>query len=298
MPDVRPTILFVGESPPAGAPPDFRPFDCASGTRLAKALGLVDRAALLDHVRFTNVFPTPTGVTGCPPWDPDAAQAHGREILRAAAPRLDDEPSAVVALGMRAQRALEAPGLRPCTWARVETRHLPRMPPTSHVDVFAAPHPSGQSQALNTEEGRQEVRRALLPDICAAADVTLRPWHFRLDEPAVLADLGLALCPDDPPLGAVAAVVCAEVYRARVAPAGVDLQAYRRRVDMPLPDLTFALRDSERLRETLRPDGISSRSMAAEIRARHKHAARTLPRPPSAEVRAAYARLVALGVLP
>ena len=37
-------LLFVGESPPAGSPPDFRPFDCASGTRLASVLGLIDRA--------------------------------------------------------------------------------------------------------------------------------------------------------------------------------------------------------------------------------------------------------------
>ena len=43
------SIVFVGESPPAGAPPDFSPFDCASGTRLASILGLRDRATLLAH---------------------------------------------------------------------------------------------------------------------------------------------------------------------------------------------------------------------------------------------------------
>src|SRR5687767_6185322 len=78
--DHRHTILFVGESPPAGAPPNFRPFDCASGSRLAKALGLVDRAALLDNVPFTNVFPTPTGVRGCPPWSAPAATLRGHAL--------------------------------------------------------------------------------------------------------------------------------------------------------------------------------------------------------------------------
>jgi hypothetical protein len=46
----------------------------------------------------------------------------------------------------------------------------------------------------------------------------------------------------------------------------------------------------------LLPPGVPTKSFTTEVRSRHKFAARTLPRPPSAEVRAAYARLVALGV--
>ena len=67
------TLLFVGESPPAGSPPAFRPFDCDSGTRLAAVLGLIDRATLLEHVPMRNLFASPVGVPGAPRWDVEYA---------------------------------------------------------------------------------------------------------------------------------------------------------------------------------------------------------------------------------
>jgi len=287
----HPTILFVGESPPAGAPPDFRPFDCASGSRLAKVLGLVDRGSLLANVRFTNVFPAPTGVKGCPPWDAALAEARALSI----APRA----GTIVCLGLgRVADAFWSTGTR-CSWVRHAIDDV-GPPPRRHVfDAIVVPHPSGQSQALNTDEQRAEVRRALLPDLCAATDTTLRPWHFRLDEPAILADLGLALCPLDPALGAAAAVICAEVWRALVAPASTDLSSYKMSLDVSLHLLGRWCRHGadEFVRQGC-PIGVPTKSFAAEVRSRHKFAARTLPRPPSAEVRAAYARLVALGVAP
>lgn len=285
----NPTILFVGESPPSGAPPDFRPFDCASGSRLAKVLGLVDREALLSNVPFANVFQTPTGVRDCPPWDPAIARHHGQAIRLAHRSTVAGRTT-FVALGDRAKAALGRSDLRPCTWHREDCD-------VTADDLVAVPHPSGQSQALNTEEQRQEIRRAILPDLCAATNTTLRPWHFRLDESAVLADVGLALCPLDPALGGAAAVICGEVWRAVTGPASVALGEYKRSVDVPLPILGRWCRDGrEVVQREIEPLGVPARSFAAEVRSRHKFAARTLPRPPSAEVRAAYARLVALGV--
>lgn len=285
MTGARPTILFVGESPPAGAPPDFRPFDCASGSRLAKALGLVDREALLANVPFTNIFPAPTGVKGYPAWDTRLAGEVGRALRR--------EPTrrTLVGVGRRPTEALCGwDDVAPMTWRRLEEDG-------GEFDVLSIPHPSGQSQALNTEESRQELRRTILPDLCAGVDVSLRTWHFRLDEPAVLADLGLALCPLDPALGAAAAVICAEMFRARLTPAGASPEAYRSRGDRPLHELQHdCMGGDEYLANAIQPPGVSRRRMLTEVRSRHKFAARTLPRPPSAEVRAAYARLVALGV--
>lgn len=291
MPDRRPAILFVGESPPAGAPPDFRPFDCASGSRLAKVLGLMDREALLSNVPFTNVFQTPTGVRDCPPWDPAIAKHYG-EAIRLAHPSTVAGRTTFVALGDRAKSALGRSDLRPCTWHREDCD-------VTADDLVAVPHPSGQSQALNTEEQRQEIRRAILPDLCAATNTTLRPWHFRLDESAVLADVGLALCPLDPALGAAAAVICGEVWRAITPPRGVHLDDYRCAVDEPLRHLQRLCHlGRDAVIEDLCPQGVPMRSFTAEVRSRRRFAARTLPRPPSAEVRAAYARLVALGVAP
>lgn len=285
MTDARPTILFVGESPPAGAPPDFRPFDCASGSRLAKAIGLVDREALLAHVPFTNVFPTPTGIKGHPAWDARLAGEVGRALRREPARRT------LVGVGRRPTEALCGWGdVAPMTWSRLEEDGRA-------FDVLSIPHPSGQSQALNTEESRRELRRAVLPDLLAATNVSLRPWHFRLDEPAVLADLGLALCPLDPAFGAAAAVICAEVWRAKVAPASVTMDDYKSRVDVGMWFVGhLARRGLGGVVLALCPNGVPSKSFAAEVRSRHKFCARTLPRPPSAEVRAAYARLVVLGV--
>jgi uracil-DNA glycosylase len=289
MSDARPTILFVGESPPAGAPPDFRPFDCASGSRLAKALGLVDREALLANVPFTNIFPTPTGVNDCPRWDRSDARVRGLALREQHQSTISGR-AVFVALGARTQDALGVGNAMSKTWVRERTDAYAR-------DIICVPHPSGQHQGYNTDEAKQEIRRTILPDLCAATNVSLRPWHFRLEEPAVLADLGLALCPLEPALGAAAAIIYAETWRARSAPAGVELKDYHRQVDRSLAELQHDCMSGDgHLANAIGPHGVSLRSMRSEVSSRRKFAARTLPRPPSAEVRAAYARLVALGV--
>ncbi len=190
-----PTVLFVGESPPPGAPAKFRPFDCASGTRLARhMLGLVDRAALLEHVPRTNVFDQPTGAKGCPSWPSAQAREHAAELLRI---HQGQGIRAFVLLGARVCEAFGA-------------SHLPGPVAISALMEFLgptvlvrAPHPSGASTVLNAPETVREVRRALLPELVLGCP-TLRPWHFRLDDPVVAEDLAVALSPHDPRLGLAA----------------------------------------------------------------------------------------------
>lgn len=210
------SLLFVGESPPAGSSPDFRPFDCASGTRLASALGLIDRATLLEHVPMCNLFDAPTGVQDAPRWDADAAFI--------AANKIADElgsSSGVVALGRRVADAFDLPT------ADVRSR-IPAPPIlTQWRHTYCAcgpivtyvPHPSGASQALNDPATRSAVRRTLLPEMVLGCP-TLRPWHFRLDDPAVLVDLAVAVAPSCVAVG-IAAMLWARsqhvAWQARLA---------------------------------------------------------------------------------
>lgn len=201
-------LLFVGESPPAGSPPDFRPFDCASGTRLAAVLGLVDRATLLEHVPMRNLFASPVGVPGAPRW------CHVNAVF--AAHKISwDEPHAVVALGRRVADAFDLPTA--CAGARVPvpailTQWRHNLGPL----ITYAPHPSGASQALNDPATRVAVRRTLLPELVLGCP-SLRPWHFRLDDPAILADLAVAVAPSCVAVGAAALLWAHAQYVARAA---------------------------------------------------------------------------------
>lgn len=267
------SILLLGESPPPKAPPDFRPFDCASGDNLARFLGLRGRAVVLDHLPRANCFDVPTGVgDSTPPWDDGVAAANAAAVLASVAPRV------VVALGRRPCDALGLPpGFPPLAWARVGGR-----------DVLHVPHPSGRSTSLNTEAKRHEARWALLPEVVLGCP-TLRPWHFRLDEPEVLADLGAALCPLRPALGVAAAVITAEAHTA--AGSGRPKALQRLAVlDEPLRVI------AERLA------GISAGAkvpLDGTLFKRERNALRTMPDAlalPPAVVRAIYGRHVALGV--
>lgn len=207
-----PSILLIGESPPPGAAPDFRPFDCASGTRLATImLGLRGRNELLAHVPRTNIFDAPTGPPGCPKWiAADARDAGAIIIDKYTAPGVT-----VVALGRKAAEALGMPHAVP-------DRTLNWVPPLGTTwrlmgaNCIYAPHPSGASSALNNAEVRADMRAMLLPEMVLGAP-TLRPWHFRLEDPATLADLAAAVSPRCPALGAAALTWAAEQHTARIA---------------------------------------------------------------------------------
>jgi hypothetical protein len=204
---VTASLLFVGESPPAGSPPDFRPFDCASGTRLASVLGLLDRATLLQHVPMANLFALPAGVKGAPGWD-------GEDAARAAY-GLAVETRSIVTLGRRVADAF----LLPTADARSRIPVPPVLAQWRHACgplITYVPHPSGQSQALNDPATRTAVRRTLLPELVLGCP-TLRPWHFRLDDPAVLLDLAVAVAPSCVAVGIAALVWARGQHVARTA---------------------------------------------------------------------------------
>ena len=210
------TVLFVGESPPAGSAPDFRPFDCASGTRLASILGLVDRAVLLAHVPLTNLFAVPTGVKGgVQDWSDSVASSQARAIAK------NNPTAAIACLGKRIAEAFDMPvafaGYRTPAPALLTTWRHEHGPL-----VIYAPHPSGSSVALNSAAVRTDVRQALLPEMVLGCP-SLRPWHFRLDDPAVLADLAVAVAPRCPAVGAAALLWAREQHAARQARVAVPL---------------------------------------------------------------------------
>lgn len=279
-------LLLLGESPPPGAPPDFRPFDCASGDRLAKLmLGLRSRAPLLEHVRIVNVFDEPgTGITGKGPrWDPEAAQARGREVYRLA------DGGTIVALGEKPRHALGLlEDLRVGSIVRVRG-----VSDGGYVDVLAMPHPSGRGQALNTEPQRSAVRRALLPEVVAACP-GLRPWNFILDVPAILVDLAVACSPLRPWAAAAGLVYAAE--RQSQADAGSVL----RRIAIGANGLPGDATPAEVTRLVGRAIGIGDDDVKQhrQLRERAKFAARTLQfaEVDPAVLRATSLRLAALGV--
>lgn len=211
-----PTVLLVGESPPLGASPDFEPFDCDSGDRLARVLGLLDRATLLAHVPRANIFDEPgVGCPGGPKWNADEAKSLANVLP--IPPR-----GSVVTLGRKPAEAFGIDGAPP--WGSV------------FRFIVVAPHPSGRGTVLNLPGPRVDARRYLLPEILAGCP-TLRPWHFSCDKhPEVAVDLGAAICPRDPGLGLAAVRVMREVWSSVAVPTGEGgrrtLDEYRSTVDV------------------------------------------------------------------
>jgi hypothetical protein len=60
------------------------------------------------------------------------------------------------------------------------------------------------------------MRRAIIPEMVLGCP-TLRLWHFRTEDPAILHDLGVALCPLSPGVGMAFAKHAAEAMRSKVA---------------------------------------------------------------------------------
>lgn len=173
-----PTILFLGESPPVGTDPNFLPFNCASGTRLARVLGLRDgRRAVVDVLRPRNLFAEARGVRGAPAWDPHEAEVNAAKVW-AYLP----QGSVVVCLGERVLSAV----------SRFNER----------CRVLSVPHPSGASTLLNSPPQRRDTRRVVLPALIQLGPFV--PGDFDLDDEAVRVDLATALLPEEPARAMVA----------------------------------------------------------------------------------------------
>lgn len=209
-----PAVLFVGESPPPGAPIDFKPFDCASGTRLARSmLGLVDRETLLEHVPLVNLFDRPTGPKGTPAWSENEARERAIELQRV----YDGRVRSYVFLGARVAAAFgmdHMPG--PTSVGVLPSPFITGSAWRASELAIRVPHPKGAGDVLNAPEVVRDVRRLLLPELVLGCP-TLRPWHFRLDDPAVLEDLALAVAPLRPSAGLVALEWAAGQHKARLA---------------------------------------------------------------------------------
>lgn len=209
--DSRPSVLFVGESPPPRAPADFIPFDCASGDNLARALGLVGkRSAVLEHLPRDNIFATPgVGIGDAPRWDFAAAREAAAELKTRHRATVRHVSATIVALGRKPSDALGCADLPFYAWRKCST---------TGVHIVTAPHPSGQSTILHTSPGRTAFRRCVLPELVAGV-FTLRPWHFALDSDDVRTDLGAAVSPYNVGLGVAAVTIAAELHRAIVTDA-------------------------------------------------------------------------------
>lgn len=311
MDDLRSQVLFVGESPPPNTPPDFIPFNCDSGIRAGRhMLGLRHadaRALFLEHCPRANIFDTPTGPKGCPPWDATEAGRRGCQLSYAARGTF----KVLVALGRQTAEALGMP--RP---AGAERRGIAPVITTMwraapSIDCIYLPHPSGQSKVLSNGATRAEVRRALLPEVVAGI-TTLRPWHFELGDPAVLADLGAALCPMQPDVGIAAALVAADLHRqhearyrtplaeATIANLNADPEFARHGIasipnceaDHPMREITGRLMRDGGARLLSERWGLSPKYI--ENKARTQPAGATFDR---AALRAAIARYAAWGML-
>lgn len=209
------SLLFVGESPPPGSPPDFVPFDCPSGTRLAALLGLRDRATLLRCVSMLNLFAVPTGVPGGATWHDDEAKVAARDLVI--------ERRSIIALGRRVADAFDMPSVD----AKSRTPAPPLLTAWRHALgplVTYAPHPSGASTVLNAPEVRQSVRHALVAELVLGCPA-LRPWDFRLDDAQVLAALAAAVSPHAPQVGAAAVTWAVAQRQAREARTATPLLA-------------------------------------------------------------------------
>ena len=288
MADLRPSVVLVGESPPPGAAPDFKPFDCASGQNLVRHLGLASRSVLLEHVPRDNIFHTPgVGIVDGLPWNDADARKRG-ELLLWASGQSEEFTVIFVALGAKPGAALGVGDLPWYAWRRDE--------PTG-VHVITVPHPSGRASIVTrTPSGPITFRRALLPEILVGCP-TLRPWHFTTRIDAIRADLGAALCPYDPAVGVIAATVAAEAHVSPGAMLDIHLAADR----LSMLDIIRALAPAPGVMHKSRVAALADLfrvKRGSDLRARVASAEKTLTADYPAEVlRATIGRYTALGVL-
>lgn len=288
----RPLTVLVGESPPAGASPDFRPFDCDSGDRLCKILGLTSRAVLLDHVPRDNIFDTPgVGIIPGAPWSREEALKCGAEVVHR---NLRADATSLVALGRKPAEALGLPKDAPFyTWQCIDK--------DLDVHLMLAPHPSGRASTLYRPEARAQFRRALWPELVAGC-AGLRPWHVLIGEMGYHVDIGTAISPMDIGLGMAVLQHCAEVWRAKSGPLKVPVETFRATVNVDLLTLARAcMQGAGEVADLLAPPGSGLRrgELARELKARAKAGA-GMPAVevyPVDAVRATLGRYHALGVL-
>lgn len=289
MADLRPSVVLVGESPPPGAPPTFRPFDCGSGQNLVRHLGLVSRAALLEHVPRGNIFDSPgVGIGDGPKWDDAQARVNAIDILDRQARAIGDWHGAeatVVALGTKPGAALGVGDLPWYAWRRDTA---------TGVHVVSAPHPSGRASIIGRmPSGPVTFRRALLPELVVGCP-TLRPWHFTTRVDPILADLGAALCPYDPAVGVIAAVLADEAF----AMPAVMPDIHRATASLPMVECVRALADGSSKSRIVALGALYRCRRGSDLKARVAAAERSVAAGYPAEVlRATIGRYVALGIL-
>lgn len=289
MSDVRPTVVIVGESPPPKATPGFVPFDCDSGERLArKAIGLLSRTPLLAHVPRVNVFDEPgVGVTPGKTW-PLALAEEGASRIIANRVSTRAEPATLIMMGDKVKAAFGRKNMSKFTW---ETMDVIASDP---FHLVACPHPSGQNTSLNIASVQSTTRRLLIPELVAGCS-GLRPWHWHLDDRAVLADLGAALCPTQPVLGVAVAVLSNEVMRSWVSLKSNELPLSMN-VNAPLLEFMQAAHDGpDRVLDLWQVEGKKRRDLRARMKS-VKNSGIVDDYPPEV-LRATMGRYVALGVL-
>lgn len=286
--DIRPTVVIVGESPPPKAPPGFVPFDCDSGTRLAtKAIGLLSRVPLLAHVPRVNVFDEPgMGILPGKTWDAKLARGSANIVARKY-PSGPTTPTTFVAMGNKVKAAFGLKDLPAYSWA-------PHNLVGHDFHVVACPHPSGQNTSLNIASVQAITRRLLIPELVAGCS-GLSTWYWNLDDKAVLADLGAALCPNDPVLGVAAAVLSNEVMRTWLSSKSNE-NPLPMNVKMPLLDLMQAAHDGpDRVLDLWQVEGGKRRDLRARMKA--VKSSGIVDNYPPEVLRATMGRYVALGVL-
>ncbi len=217
------TILIVGESPHAGAAPDAVPFDDLNGSHLAALAGLRSRAVLLQCVSLALLFPEMQG-----DWEANAARGSAHAIARhglmsPVVNHHDIYPLSIIAVGKRVAHAFDVPtpdagSTTPVPMVLATWRHA------AGPLITYIPNPGGRSTALVNPEPRQAIRLALMTELILGAPM-LRPWHFNLADPAVLAALAIAISPTNPAVGAAAMLWAVAQHKAREARVATPLLA-------------------------------------------------------------------------
>lgn len=178
-------LLFVTESPPTHE----------VEARIASTLGLVDADAFRQHVWVR-------AVSGAVLWSAEEARNAALALMWVHTPR------SVVAVGRRVADAFDLP----------TADHRSRIPAPPVLTQWK--HPAGPlityAPMMTDALHGGPTRRALLPELILGCP-TLRPWHFRLDDPAVLLDLAVAVAPSCVAVGIAAMLWARSQHVARQA---------------------------------------------------------------------------------